>query len=170
VDDVATPLDADLAKINVELSKTTLVWGDEGKQMAGEKQTKANLALPTSVQADRAAFYANAGKGASYCLLESIKNGSVKLEDIKKEHLPSELQKLTLKEQRDYLDKLDKQRTTLNEKARDLDKKRNAFIAKKQAEDAKSRARDGFDNQVLQILQRQAGRANIQYGAEEKKK
>ena len=167
---VATPFDADLAKINVELSKTTLVWGDEGKQMAGEKQTKANLALPTSVQADRAAFYANAGKGASYCLLESIKNGSVKLEDIKKEHLPPDLQKLTLKEQRDYLDKLDKQRTALNEKARDLDKKRNAFIAKKQAEDAKSRARDGFDNQVLQILQRQAGRANIQYGAEEKKK
>jgi len=167
---VATPFDADLAKINVELSKTTLVWGDEGRQMAGEAQKKANEKLAPSVQADRAAFYANAGKGASYCLLESIKNGSVKLEDIKKEHLPPELQKLTLKEQRDYLDKLDKQRTALNEKARDLDKKRNAFVAKKQAEDAKSRARDGFDNQVLQILQRQAGRANIQYGAEEKKR
>ena len=94
----------------------------------------------------------------------------VKLEEVKKEHLPAAMQKMTLKEQRAYLDKLDKERTALNEKARDLDKKRNAFIAKKQAEDAKSRARDGFDNQVLQILQRQAGRANIQYGAEEKKK
>jgi Mg-chelatase subunit ChlD len=167
---VATPFDADLAKINVELSKTTLIWGDEGKQMAGEKQTKANLALPKAVQADRAAFYANARKGASYCLLESVKNGSVKLEDIKKEHLPTVMQKMTLKEQREYLDKLDKERTALNEKARDLDKKRNAYIAKKQAEDAKSRARDGFDNQVLQILQRQAGRANIQYATEEKKK
>jgi Mg-chelatase subunit ChlD len=167
---VATPFDAELAKINVELSKTTVIWGDEGRQMAGEKQTKANLALPMSVQADRAAFYANARKGASYCLLESVKNGNVKLEDVKKEHLPAVMQKMTLKEQRAYLDKLDKERTALNEKARDLDKKRNAFIAKKQAEDARSRARDSFDNQVLQILQRQAGRANIQYATEEKKK
>jgi len=126
--------------------------------------------LAPTVQADRAAFYANAGRGASYCLLENIKNGKVKLEDIKKEHLPPELRKLTLKEQREYLDKLDKQRTSLNEKARDLDKKRASFIAKKQAEDSKSRARDGFDNQVLQILQRQATRANIQYATEEKKK
>ena len=167
---IATPFDAELAKVNVELSKSTLTWGDADKQMKGEKQVKANLALPTSVQADRAAFYANARKGASYCLLESVKNGTVKLEEIKKEHLPTVMQKMTLKEQRAYLDKLDKERTTLNEKARDLDKKRNAFIAKKQAEDARSRARDGFDNQVLQILQRQAGRANIQYATEEKKK
>jgi Mg-chelatase subunit ChlD len=167
---IATPFDAELAKINTELSKTTLTWGDEGKQMAGEKQKKANLSLPTSVQADRAAFYANARKGASYCLLECVKNGSVKLEEVKKEHLPAAMQKMTLKEQRAYLDKLDKERTALNEKARDLDKKRHAFIAKKQAEDAKTRARDSFDNQVLQILQRQATRANIQYGAEEKKK
>ncbi len=167
---VATPFDAELAKINVELSKTTLTWGDEGKQMAGEAQKKANEKLAPTVQADRAAFYANAGRGASYCLLENIKNGKVKLEDIKKEHLPPELRKLTLKEQREYLDKLDKQRTSLNEKARDLDKKRASFIAKKQAEDSKSRARDGFDNQVLQILQRQATRANIQYATEEKKK
>jgi hypothetical protein len=167
---IATPFDADLAKINVDLSKTTLTWGDEGKQMKGEAQKKANLALPTTVQADRAAFYANGRRGASYCLLENVKNGNVKLEEIKKEHLPAAMQKMTLKEQRAYLDKLDKERTALNEKARDLDKKRNAFIAKKQAEDAKSRARDGFDNQVLQILQRQATRANIQYATEEKKK
>ena len=52
----------------------------------------------------------------------------------------------------------------------DLDKQRGAFIAKKLAEQKKNRAMDSFDNQVLQILGRQARRVNIQYGVEEKKK
>jgi hypothetical protein len=43
-------------------------------------------------------------------------------------------------------------------------------VAKKQAEDVKTAARDSFDNQVLLILQRQAGRASIRYEAPEAKK
>lgn len=165
---VSTPFDTDLAKINTELSRKTLVYGDERRQDAGKKQVEANISLPKSTAADRAAFYANSMRGASYDLLECLKNKSVKLEDIKKEHLPAELQKLDLKGQRAYLEKLDKERSELNQKARDLDKKRAAYIAKKQAEDDKNRARDSFDNRVLNILQRQATRANIRYGEEKK--
>jgi Mg-chelatase subunit ChlD len=167
---VATPYDADLAKINAELSTSTLCYGDEKAQKKGESQKAANLALAPAVQADRAAFYANSMRGASYDLLECVKNKTVKLEDLKKDQLPPELRKLSLKEQRAYLDKLDKRRTDLNRQARELDKKRVAFVARKQAEDVKTRARDGFDNQVLLILQRQAGRANIRYETPEAKK
>lgn len=165
---VSTPYDTELAKINTELSRKTLVYGDPGRQDAGKRQIESNIALPKAAAADRAAFYANSARGASYDLLECIKNNKVKLEDIKKEHLPAELQKLDPKEQRAFLDKLDKERTDLNNKARDLDKKRASYIAKKQAEDEKNRARDSFDSRVLNILQRQAVRANIRY-AEEKK-
>ena len=167
---VKTPFDADLAKINNDLAKTTLVYGDAKDQKAGETQKMANQALPAPVAADRAAFYANSWRGTSYCLLENIKNGKVKLEELKKEQLPPELQKLTLAEQKVFLGKLDKERAALNEKARDLDKKRSAFIAQKQTEDAKNKGRDSFDGQVLQILQRQATRANIEYAIEGKKK
>lgn len=166
---VATPFDAELAKINTELSRNTLVYGDGRRQEAGKKQIERNVALPKAAAADRAAFYANSARGASYDLLESIKNKKVKLEDIKKEHLPPELQKLDLKGQRAFLEKLDKERTELNKKARDLDKKRTAFVAKKQAADQKNRARDSFDCRVLTILQSQAVRANIRYGDDKKK-
>jgi len=54
-------------------------------------------------------------------------------------------------------------------KAGELDKKRGDFIAKKLAADQKGRARDSFDNQVLQIILRQARRVNIVYGIEQKK-
>jgi Mg-chelatase subunit ChlD len=167
---VTTPFDADLAKINGELSTTTLCFGDEKSQRRAEAQKAANLALPAPVQADRAAFYANSMRGASYDLLECVKNKKVKLEDLKKDQLPPELRRLSLKEQRAYLDKLDQRRTELNRQARELDKKRAAFVAKKQAEDGKVRARDSFDNQVLVILQRQAGRVNIRYQASDANK
>ena len=99
-----------------------------------------------------------------------IKAGQVKSSELKKEELPAEMQKLTPKEQQEYLKKVEKRRTELRERAVDLDKKRGAFIAKKLKERDGDRARDSFDNQVLQILQRQAGSASIQYGVEEKKK
>jgi Mg-chelatase subunit ChlD len=167
---VATPFDDDLAKINTELSKSIVVFGNKTAQAKGKKQQAASEKLDPAAAADRAAFYANSGRGASYCLLEAVKNKTVKLEDLKKEELPVAMQKMTLDEQRAHLDKLDKRRTELNNQARELDKKRTAYISQKQKQDAKNLARDSFDGQVLNILQRQATRANIQYGTPEEKK
>jgi Mg-chelatase subunit ChlD len=167
---VETPFDKDLAKINNDLAGKVLVFGDAKTQAKGKAQQEANKKLAAPVAADRAGFYANAHRAESYDLLENIKKGTVKLEELKKEQLPSELRSLTLAQQKECLDKLDKERGDLLEKARDLDKKRTAFIADKMKADLKNRPGDSFDGQVLQLLQRQATRANIQYGNVEKKK
>jgi Mg-chelatase subunit ChlD len=167
---IATPYDKDLAKINSELTRTTLTFGSRSVQMAGEAKKATNAALPAGIAADRAGYYARAHAGTSYDLLQNVKDGKVKLEQLKKEELPPELQKLSLPEQRAYLDKLDRSRTELMKKAAELDKKRAIYITQKQKENPTSRVRDSFDNQVLLILQRQAGRNNIQYGVEDKKK
>jgi Mg-chelatase subunit ChlD len=166
---IATPFDADLAKINSELAKSTLGFGSRRLRAEAEDKAAKAAALPTLAAAERAGFAGKAKMAASYDLLDNIKSGKVKLEKLKKDELPEELQKLTLKEQREYLDKLDRRRQDLMKKAADLDTQRGAFIAKKLAESQKNRARDSFDGQVLQILQRQAIRANIQYGTSEKK-
>jgi Mg-chelatase subunit ChlD len=167
---VATPFDADLAKINTEISRTTLVYGTRELQAAGEAKKTTNLALAPAAAADRAAFYARNSAGTAYDLLTNIQNGKVRLETLKKEELPPELQKLTLDEQKAFLKKVETARRALSEKALELDRKRNEFLAKKQAEDSKNRARDSFDNQVLQILQQQATRTgNVVYAVPEKK-
>ncbi len=167
----ATPFDADLAKINSEISRTTLVFGSRELQSAGESKKASNAALAPAAAADRAAYYARTGAATSYDLLNNIKDGKVKLESLKKDELPPELQKLTVEEQKAYLNKLDTDRKELSAKALELDKKRNEFITKKQAEDTTNRARDSFDNQVLRILERQATRnGQVQYGIEEQKK
>jgi Mg-chelatase subunit ChlD len=166
---VETPYDKELAKINCDLTNNTLVYGTEKQQLAGKAQQDANLKLAPTVAADRAAFYGNAMKGASYDLLENVKKGTVKLEELKKEQLPQELRGLTLPEQKAYLARLDKTQQALNKKARELDKKRGEFIAKKQKDDAKNSMADTFDGQVLQLLEIQASRVNIQYNKAAKK-
>src|SRR5262249_43238396 len=131
-------------------------------QLRGEakKDTAARLAAPAA--AERASFSGKSGMVATYDLLDSIKAGKVKLEKIKKEHLPPELQKLTLKEQKAYLEKLDKRRADLTKKILELDKKRGAYI-KDQLTKNKKKARDGFDQQVLKILQKQAKKHQIEF-------
>jgi Mg-chelatase subunit ChlD len=169
---VETPFDADLAKINGELAKTTLVFGSEKGQAAGAAKVKAGAALPTAAQADRVGFLLrnNAG-GTAYDLLYNVQSGKVQLEKLSKDELPAELRDMTLEQQRAFLDKLDQQRKELTQKATELDKQRNEFLAKKLAEAQKNAAANGFDQQVLQILQQQAGRNNLmQYKAAEEKK
>jgi Mg-chelatase subunit ChlD len=167
---VATPFDADLAKINAELASTTLVYGKGPGKDADLRRLDEAKALPAAAAAERAGFAGKTGKAAAFDLLDSIKDGKVKLEDLKKDELPAELQKMTVKEQKEHLGKLDAKRKELLTRAADLDTKRGEFIKKKLAEDGKNRARDSFDNQVLDVLRRQATRVNIQYGTDEKKK
>ncbi|MEI7686903.1 MAG: hypothetical protein WCL32_17925 [Planctomycetota bacterium] len=167
---IATPFDAELAEINREMSKRTLVFGRREVQDAAREKASAGGALAPAAAADRASYFARNGASASYDLLQSVKDGKVKLEDVKKDELPEELKNLTAAEQKEFLEKLDKTRQELQKKTIELDAQRNAFIAKKQAEAANTRVRDSFDQNVLRILQRQAGRANIDYAVEEKEK
>jgi Mg-chelatase subunit ChlD len=179
---VATPFDDELAKINTELARSTLTYGRREHRAKGDARKEAVLAMPKAAAADRAAFSgrtatAPSGPGmggfgggfaplsGTYDLLSAVKDGKVKLKELKKDELPEEMKKLSLKEQEAYLAKVEQRRKDLNTKAADLAKKRGDFIAAKLREDSKNRARDSFDGQVLTILQRQAGRVNIRYEA-----
>jgi hypothetical protein len=168
---IETPFDGDLAKINGELAKKTLAFGSHEAQTKGAAKAKAGAELAPTAQADRVGFLLrNANGGTSYDLLHNVQTGKVKLEELKKDELPTELRELNLEQQKEYLNKLDTERKELTQKALELDKKRNEFINKKNAEIAKTTG-STFDNQVLQILRQQAGRNKLlRYeNAEEKK-
>ncbi len=158
---IATPFDKELADINGELARTTLVYGRRDMKEAGEAKRLSAATLPAPAAADRAAFGAKSGKAAAYDLLDAVKSGKVKLEEVKKEELPDVMQKMTLKEQKEYLDKLDKRRTELNKKALELDKKRSEYIKQELAK--KKDGKDSFDSQVLESLRKQAKKYDIDY-------
>ena len=158
---VATPYDAELAKINSELAGSGLAYG-RSRGVAREKLAFAK-AIPAPAAAERAAYASKLGRTSSDDLLDDLKADKVKLRDVSKDDLPEELKGLSPEQQRECLDKLDQRRQTLMKQAGQLDQKRSAFIAKKLAEKTKNAPRETFDGQVLQILQEQAKRANIEY-------
>jgi Mg-chelatase subunit ChlD len=158
---IATPFDKDLAKINEDLTRSTLTYGRKADRMKGEAKKKLAAGLRPAAAAERAAFAGKAGKVATYDLLDAVDAGDVKLEQMKREHLPPELRKLSPKERKAYLDKLRKHRAELAKKALELDKKRAAYIKEQLGKDKK--AKDGFDRQVLRILQQQAKKFRIEY-------
>jgi len=166
---VATPFDGDLAKINAELAKSTVVFGDASRQKESKALATSAAGLAPAAAADRASFNAKSEKQAAYDLLDNIKDGKVQLEKLKESELPEELKGKTLEQQKEFCENLAKRRVELNKQVTELAKKRSDFIAKKLAEDTKNVARDSFDNQVLRILETQARRNGIIYSTEEKK-
>ncbi len=160
---IPTPFDKELAKINAEMTDTTLVYGrgparDEAMRRLGEAR-----ALPTAPAADRAGFAGTTGKGggSGADLIDAIKAKRVKLDDVKEAELPDALKKLKPAERKAHVEKLDKKRLELNKKALDLNGKRQAYI---QAElKKKGKGKNAFDNQVLEMLRKQALKFDIAY-------
>ena len=82
---------------------------------------------------------------------------------LKEEELPDELRKLkTTKEREEYLKKVEQRRRALNKEAVELDKKRTAHI-QEELKKKKGGGKDSFDNNVLEMLRRQAKKFDIQY-------
>jgi Mg-chelatase subunit ChlD len=158
---VSTPFDKRLAEINSELATNTLVYGRSEKQAADSRKLEEAKKLPAPAAAERAGI---AGKGTasapSYDLLEALKRKEVDLEKMDQKELPKELQGKTAEEQKEVIKKVEQKREELTKEAKDLDKKRNDFIAEEQK---KQGNKDSFDTQVLQMLRQQAKKTGIDY-------
>jgi hypothetical protein len=159
---VATPFDKDLAKINTELVGSAVVYGKAEKRAMLLRRLDEAKTLPAPAAADRAGFAGATGKVAASDLLEDIKAKKVDLDKVKESDLPPELKKLkTPAERKAYLDKVEKRRTELTRQAADLNKKRQEYIKKELAK--KGKGKDAFDNQVLEMLRKQAKKHAIDY-------
>jgi Mg-chelatase subunit ChlD len=159
---INTPFDKRLAEINTKLSRTVLCFGDLEKQNRDVAKNEAAQRLRATTAAERVAYQAKNSQVATFDLLDNIRQGKVKLEDLKKKELPKELQGKTLKEQKAFLAKLEKERKELREEVVKLDRKRTDYITKKRAELAK-KGTASFDKEVLDVLRAQAKKFAIGY-------
>ena len=97
-------------------------------------------------------------------LLDSLKNGKVKLESVKKAHLPAELQKLDDKDLRAELDKKQKERSDLQAQIQKLSQQREQFIAAERKRQVSTNNADSFDEKVAASIRAQAAKKGIEYG------
>jgi hypothetical protein len=172
---VDTPFDEELAELSKELEATRVYYGDpEARRemvLADEEMAKDRGEAPASAKADRAKFLSSAAGGKALGrgrdLVTDLEKEEVKLEDVKKEHLPEKLQKMDADERAAYLKKLATEREELRKKILQLSKKRDAFVRKEMEKRAAEGKGSGFDALVMEAAREQAARKGIEYKEEE---
>src|SRR5438876_869784 len=93
---VATPMDSDLSELNRKLGATMVAYGDEAARRKVLSRQAASEAAPASVAADRLSYNTRYGlvvQGEGE-LLDSLNQGKVKIESLRKDQLPKEWQGL----------------------------------------------------------------------------
>ncbi len=166
---VETPYDEKLKKLGRKLDRTVLQYGDQRERKTGKKKkTKARKASEDSSSGTAASRtewnarqVAKNEKLAKNDLVHRYRNDPSSIDDIPKKHLPEPMQKMTLEERKEHLQKVLEKQKKIQNKISSLTEKRKQYIKKQQKEKAKDR--DSFDHQVLQTLKKQAKRVGIKY-------
>jgi Mg-chelatase subunit ChlD len=163
---MATPMDAELATLNRKLGGTLVAYGGETVRRSVAAKQIAAEAAPASVAADRLYFNVTAGvtvQGEGE-LLDSLANGKLKLADVAKDHLPTEMQKLSEAELKSAVEKKQKERAELQAQIAKLAKQREEYLTQERQRLAAAGKADSFDEKVGQTIRAQAAKKGIEYG------
>jgi hypothetical protein len=156
---IATPYDEEIAKVSASIGGTVVAWGRLERQAeVREKAAKAEAA-PASVAADRAVFnLASGGKAVQGAgdLVADLEAGTVDLAKVAKDDLPPEMQRMSLAEQRAYVENRQVEREALNVRLEKLSRSRAEWLEKELARLGGSG--DSFDRSVTEMIGAQAAR------------
>ncbi len=162
---IETPQDKKIAKLSEKLNTTYIAFGSTEKR----KEFTANQAaqdfnavkLNSYAVAGRAAAKASMLYNCEWDLLDACRLGQVKLEEVKKEDLPKELQKLSQEELKTYVEKKQAERNKIRDEIKELSKIRTAYIEAEQKKLAKTDpAAQALDAAIIQSVRTQAVRKN----------
>ena len=167
---VTTPYDARLSELAGRLGSTYLAYGGgagaagasyraEASKRQAAAEDEVARAAPAVAQADRA--YNKALNKDAYVgdLLQSIENGSVKLDDVKTEDLPDDLQKLSSAERQKEVERRLAERQKLRDEIVTLSRQRDDYILAERKK--QSGGQNGFDAAVASALKEQLTRKGI---------
>jgi hypothetical protein len=174
---IATPYDDTLIKLNGELEKSSLAYGDASlrEEMAVRRQAQAGISTgaaaseaPASLKAaaaDRAVYNQTAAGGSNLWgrqdLVSDVVNGKVKLADVKESDLPEEMTKMTPKEREDFIVARTEARKKLQQEIDAASRDRDKFL---KAELAKSGGKaESFDESVIVAFREQAAKKGIRF-------
>jgi Mg-chelatase subunit ChlD len=165
---ISTPFDERLSQLGTKVGSTYLAYGFGGKGDGGGKaraekmmsqaaiEGKVAHSAPKGAQADRAIN--KAINGSAYDdsdLIQSLENGKVKLDTLKKEDLPDSLQKLSPEARKQEVEKRIAERKKLRAEILDLSKKRDEYIANERKKQAANSKQTSFDTAVSEALKKE---------------
>jgi hypothetical protein len=163
---IPAPQDAEIVRLNAELNKTYIPYGKMGQAGAMNQVVQdANAAkLSTSVLASRA----NAKCTSFYCpsdwdLVDAIKTGKCKIEDLKDEDLPEDLRKLDQAGRKARVAGAGERREQIRKQVLQLNAAREKFLAAERAKQAGAQKKETLDAAMIQAVRGQVSRRNFTF-------
>ena len=163
--EIPAPQDAEIARLGGDLNKTYLPFGKLG--MAGQARQAAQdvNALNASPAAIASRSYSKAN--AVYCndawdLVDAIKNGKCKLEELKDDELPADMKTLDQAARKAKVDEASKRRGEIQAKILTLNKDRELFLAAERKKQAGAKD-DTLDQAIVKAIRDQATRHHFQF-------
>jgi hypothetical protein len=156
---VAAPQDAEITKLNADLNKTYLWYGEGGKSAAVRQQMQdANAAnAAPSANASRAATKASANYFlADVDLVDKAKEPGFEITKLKDDELPAEMKSMNEDQRRELIEKHAAERRDIQGKLAALVKARDSYVAEKQNEQAGT-----LDAAMRQAVREQAQKKNF---------
>ena len=99
-------------------------------------------------------------KNASWDLVDAVKQGQAKLEELEPEELPENMRGMTPEEQQAFLDEQQQKRAQLQEKIQELNATRKKYVAEKRKEAAEE-DKDTLDTAMIKSIKEQAKKKNF---------
>ncbi|MCF6188915.1 MAG: VWA domain-containing protein [Cocleimonas sp.] len=172
---IATPFDQELADLSKELDNTRVYYGNKKTKLRQERKVAASTKLHNKSSlkslARRATYNTSASGKDNFLgeseLVDAISSGKTTLEDIDKNELPTEMQTMKPKAQKEYVFGLSKKREALKKDIKQLSEKRNRFLKKKVAKSGADK--NSLDAKIFGAIKAQAAEKGLVYDSDSAK-
>ncbi len=163
--DIVAPQDKEIAQLGVDLNKTYLPFGKMGRAGLANQATQDANAFSASPSALVARSHSKAN--AFYCndawdLVDAIKNGKCKLEEVKDEDLPDEFRKLNKAERKAKVEAAARERDSIQKKINLLSQERQKYIEAERAKQTGAKD-DTLEKAIVKTIREQATRHQITF-------
>ncbi|MCK6621242.1 MAG: VWA domain-containing protein [Calditrichaceae bacterium] len=160
---IDAPQDSALQRLNDALNSTYVPYGREGER-SKERQLEQDAnaaAYGAGNVAQRSASKASAYyHNASWDLVDAVEDGSVDLDELRKEDLPEPMQNMSAAERQKFIDGQRAKRAEIREKIRRLDAERRRYVAEKEKQMSGSGA---LDRAIIDAVREQAAKKNFRF-------
>jgi len=163
---IAAPQDKEIARLGEELNRTYVAYGAAGAegralQEAQDANAAKYAAAGSSVQ--RAVAKSNAQyTNVRWDLVDAVKDGKVKVSEVKEADLPENMRKMSVEERKAYVESQARQREEVQKKIQALNLEREKYVQ----EQLKKQAKPGektLDNAMIEALRAQAAKKQFQF-------
>ncbi len=166
---IDAPQDKEIAELGIKLNQTYIAYGARGN-LAYERQSaqdrNASGASKESLLQRAVTKASRNYRNEAWDLVDALKNNSVQLDDIKDEELPEEMQKMTAKERKAYIEAKAKQRDEMQKKIQLLNEQRKKYVAEEMKKLRKEN--DTLGSAIIQAVRKQAMKRNFKFESPEK--